>query len=242
MDRHLVIAGQGRAGTTMFYNMLRHTLRGFKMPNGEARAVNYVTSPGSYCTKRPFDIFDIPNILRLAQGRKRVDLIITLRDPRDILTSFHKSVPNDYFYAADNSYFIQPGAAPVFTAPGLIPVHKAIAEVATSGIFPQGVSLLKYERLVADPEKVKAMLAKDLDLTFEGNFADFHKQEIPEDLQGPLNGVRPVKRDERPRWQRPEHRARIIDQFTRFPELHDILIALDYEKDRSWFEAFAAAA
>ncbi|ETX28902.1 hypothetical protein [Roseivivax isoporae] len=243
MDRHILIAGQGRAGTTLFYNMLRQTLQGFRLPAREVPAAGYVALPGSYVTKRPLDIFDIPGILKLNDNQKRVDLIVSLRDPRDLLTSRHASVPDDYFCHADRTYFVPPdGSAPMLTNPGLIPTHHAIAEVAMSGVFPQGVFLLKYERLVADPEAMQAQLARDLGLEFEGRFSDFHKAEIPADLQRALNGVRPVQRTEIPRWQRPEHRARIIDQFTRFPELFDILVALDYEDDNRWFDSFRAAA
>jgi len=236
MDRHLVIAGQGRAGSTLLHSMLRHTLKGFEIPPSEAQALNYLNMPGNICTKRPFDIFDIPKILQAAQGKKHVDLIITLRDPRDILTSFHKKVPNDYFYSADRSYFIPRNREPERTARGFIPVHKAIMIVATSGVFPQGVFLLKYEHLVADPERIKAKLADGLNLEFEGNFLDFHKQEIFEDHVSAMNGVRPVETTRQAKWKLPEHRARILDQFTKHPELHDILIALGYETDTTWFE------
>ncbi|MEO1959767.1 MAG: hypothetical protein ABGW82_02115, partial [Paracoccus sp. (in: a-proteobacteria)] len=61
MDRHIVIAGYPRSGTTMFYNMMRHSLPGFKYPPREVPAAGYVSVPGNYVTKRPLDIFDVPN-------------------------------------------------------------------------------------------------------------------------------------------------------------------------------------
>ncbi|MHA6347505.1 hypothetical protein [Roseivivax sp. CAU 1761] len=242
MERHIITAGYGRAGTTLFYNMLRHTLKGgFNLPEREVSAKELIKSPGNFCTKRPFDIFEIPNILKMNAGRKRVDLIVSLRDPRDILVSFHKSVPDDYFVSADFCYFAPKGQKPTKEAPGILQTQHAIAQIATSGIFPQGVFILKYEDLIANPETVKHKLAEGLELEFDGNFSDFHKQAIPEDLQRALNGVRPVEKAATPKWQKPEHRDRIIDQFTRFPELHDILVALAYEDDASWFEEFKAA-
>ncbi|EPX78080.1 hypothetical protein [Salipiger mucosus] len=241
MERHIITAGYGRAGTTLFYNMLRHTLKGgFELPEKEVPAMQWIDKPGNFCTKRPFDIFEIPNILQKNAGRKRVDLIISLRDPRDMLVSFHKSVPDDYFVSADYCYFSPKGRTPTKTAPGIIPTQDAIAKIATSGLFPNGVFLLKYEDLVANPENIKEKLSAGLDLEFEGNFSDFHTQAIPEDLSRALNGVRPVQKEEIPKWKKPEHRERIIEQFTSFPELHDILIALNYEKDESWFEEFKA--
>lgn len=241
--RHIVIAGQGRAGSTLLYNMLRHALTGFEMPPAEQPALGWVGRPGNYCTKRPFDIFDMPRIIGAAAGRKRVDLIVTLRDPRDIITSHHASVPGDYFYAADRCYFVPPdGSAPRFANPGVLPVQHAIVKVLNAGLFPQGVFLLKYEDLVRDPDLIQRKLALGFDLDFHARMADFHQVEIPSDLQGPLNGVRAAKADRTARWRAPEHAARIRDQFTRFPELHDVVVGLGYEPDRSWFDDIAAAA
>jgi hypothetical protein len=234
MNRHIVIAGQGRAGSTLFYNMLRSTLRGFQMPPSEAPASNYIDRPGSFCTKRPFDIFEIPRILQQSQGKKHVDLIVTMRDPRDVLISKHRRVPNEYFCGADHCWFVPGNTKPSYTAPGIMPTHKAIITIINSGIFSNGVFVLKYEDLVSDPERIKNMLAANLNVEFEGNFSDFHEQNIPENLTGPLNGIRPVEVRKEPKWKKPEHRDRIIDQFTRFPALHDLLITFGYEDNADW--------
>lgn len=87
-----------------------------------------------------------------AQYGKSLELIVMLRDPRDILTSRHQGVKDDYFYAADHAYFISDNAAPSFTSPGFLPVHKAILDVTQSGIFTDGIFFLKYEELVQNPK------------------------------------------------------------------------------------------
>ncbi len=236
-QRHLLIAGQGRSGSTLFFNMLRHTLQGFSLPHNEIRAGHVIDLPDSYCTKRPFDIFDIPNIVRsAASAGKMLDLVITLRDPRDILTSRHRRVPDDYFYAADHSYFIAAKAATP-TMPGFLQVHKAIMDVTRSGLFPRGIFFLKYEDLVENPDAIQSALAQGFGLEFQGSVRDFDKQHIPEELDAAMNGVRALETTRRAKWRAPEHRARIIDQFTRFPVLHDILISLGYEADQTWFDA-----
>ena len=236
MERHIVVAGQSRSGSTLFYNMLRNTLKGFQMVSSEAPTLPLLDTPGNICTKRPFDIFDIPKIVERAKGKKRIDLIVTLRDPRDVLTSRHKAVPDDYFIAADRCYFVPEGRTPEFTAPGFLPVHDAIVKAVSPDYFPQGVFLLKYEHLIEDPDRIQAKLADAYGLEFEGSFADFHKHDVPLALQGPLNGVRPVDHSRMEKWRKPEHRDRIIEQFTSFPQLHDVLEGLGYEKDRTWFE------
>lgn len=240
MDRHLLIAGQGRSGSTLFYNMLRHTLMDFQLFDLEVPAAKVIHLDGNTCTKRPYDIFNVPAILKAAQGRKTVDLIVTLRDPRDILTSRHRRVPDDYFYAADHAYFLPSNGAPTFTAPGFLQVQKAIMEIARSGLFPQGVFYLKYEDLVQDPAGVQAMLGQQLGLTYAGRFEDFHQQDISASFAHALNGVRTLDKGRQRKWADPEHRARIIDQFTRFPVLHDIVQGLGYEPDRTWYDALTA--
>ncbi|MBY6090222.1 sulfotransferase [Maritimibacter alkaliphilus] len=240
MERHLIISGHGRAGSTLFYTMMRHCLRDFGVFEAEMPTAQLLHLPGNQCSKRPYDIFDTARILQANRRGKQLDLIVMLRDPRDILISRHRAVPDDYFMAADLCYFIQPGKVPTFTAPGLLQIQRAIMQVARSGAFPRGIFYLKYEDLVADPDSVQQALAAQLGLRFEGSFADFHTAEIPAHLQGPLNGVRALEAGPARKWAEPEHRARIIDQFTRFPVLHDVLIGLGYETDRSWYDALLA--
>lgn len=237
MDRHLIIAGQGRAGSTLFYNMLRHSLREFHLPETEVSAPMLRDRAGNVCTKRPFDILQMEKVVAAFGGRKALDLIVTLRDPRDILTSRHRAVPDDYFYSADRCYLLRRDGPPTPTAPGFLQVHKGILDTARSGLFPRGIFYLKYEDLVAHPEAVQALLAEGLNLRFEGSFRDFTEAKVDESLDKALNGLRPLDAGGLAKWRRPEHRARIVDQFTRFPVLHDILISLGYEPDRRWFDA-----
>lgn len=241
-DRHLIIAGQPRSGSTLFFNMLHHCLQDFTLQATEASALSLLDHPGNTCTKRPLDIFDVHGIVARNRGAKRLELIVTLRDPRDILISYHRSVPGAYFCDADASHFVPKDGPPRLGSPGLLATHRAIAELLNSGTFPGGVFLLKYEHLVADPDRIQAKLAEGFGLRFEGRFGDFHKGAIPEALKGPLNGIRAVDPSRVAAWRAPEHRARIIDQFTRFPALHDVVVALGYEENRDWFAEFLAKA
>jgi len=238
MDRHLLIAGQGRSGSTMFYSMLQYALDGFSMPDQEMTATRVLPYAGNTCSKRPFDIFEIDKIVEAAKGRKKLDLIVMMRDPRDILTSVHSKVPDDYFCSADHCYFIGGPNGPTKTAPGFLMMHFATIEVLKSGAFPQGVFLLKYDHLIDDPARIQAMLGDALNLPFKADFVDFHKGKIGDAHQSAMNGVRPVSADRVQKWRAPQHRERIIDQFTRFPILHDILIDLGYEESTDWFDEF----
>jgi hypothetical protein len=236
MDRHITIAGHGRAGTTLFYNMLRATLQGFNLPPEECPSQALIQKAGSHCTKRPLDIFAVESLPKWNWRRKQLDLIVTIRDPRDMLVSVHSAVPGEYFVGADHTWFIPGDRPPTFTGPGLLQVHNQILNIVSSDLYPQGAFVLKYEDLIADPVAIQNELAGKLGLCFEGSFLDVDKSVIPEALSGPLNGIRPVDSNSVAKWRRPEHRDRIIDQFTRFPDLHALVFRMGYETDTKWLE------
>lgn len=239
MERQIIIAGQGRAGTTLFYELLRQTLSGFAMPPAEASALGTIALSGSHCTTRPLDIFVLDEIFAANARGKRIDLVLTLRDPRDILVSRHAGAPGDYLYSADASYLPEDGRPRGRLVPGLIDVHRACVAALGSGLFPQGVFLLKYEHLVADPDRIQGLMGEGLGLGFDGGrFSDVDGTDVPEALAAPLNGARRIDGAGVGTWRLPEHRERIRDQFTRFPELFDIVEGLGYEEGRDWFAPF----
>ncbi|WP_375175294.1 hypothetical protein [Pseudooceanicola sp.] len=239
MNRHILVTGHMRAGSSLLYSMLQRTLRGFNIPGPEFPARAVIHMPGNTCSRRGYDLFDFDRIVEAAEGRKRLDVIVMLRDPRDILTSFDERLPDDHVCSADRSYFVAAQGGPQQILPGLLETHQRIADIATSDRLPQGVVMLKYEHLVAEPRRVQTLLSGGLELEFTGDFSQYHTREI--DSHGPdLAGVRPADAPRVEKWRAPHHRERIIDQFTRFPALHDMVVGLGYEADRGWFDAYIA--
>lgn len=239
MNRHILVTGQSRAGSSLLYSMLRRTLRDFNIPGPEFPARAVIHMPGDTCSRRGYDLFDFDRIVAVAEGRKRLDMIVMLRDPRDILTTFDPRLPDDYVCSADRSYFVAAQGGPQQILPGVLAIHDQIRRIVTSDDLPQGVVMLKYEHLVEEPRRVQHLLADGLELTFDGDFSQYSTGEI--DSHGPdLTGVRPADAPRVPRWRAPHHRARIVDQFTRFPELHDMVEGLGYEQDRTWFDTYLA--
>jgi hypothetical protein len=237
MERHLTIAGFPRSGTTMFYNMLRATLQEFNFQDTETPTRSSISLIGSHCTKRPNDVFDAQNFGAANVRSKRTDLILSIRDPRDILTSRHANVPDDYFSSADFTYFVPGNEPPSKRAPGLMQIYNGIGAASQLSQSRGGkVFLLRYEDLVANPVDIQNNIAAALDLKFQDSFTDFHKAHIPANLIFALNGVRPVDTNGTAKWRLPEHRDRIIDQFTRFPQLHQMLFQMGYETDTKWLE------
>lgn len=234
--RHILVSGFSRSGSTMFYNMLRSSVTNFDFLDSEYPAVHIIGSdPRNLVTKRPLDIFNIPQILAANTLNKTVDFIVLLRDIRSILTSFHASVPDDYFISYDYQYFIPPEGTPTRTIPGILPTYQAVLHLLRGGL-PGKKILIRYEDLIMNTTRTQEYLAQVLRFRYRDRFDNFHQAEIPELLTAPLNALDAPDKARIFKWRTPEHRERIRSQFSQCPDLFDILIQTGYEKDRSWFE------
>ncbi|HHN74791.1 MAG TPA: hypothetical protein ENK10_06130 [Acidobacteria bacterium] len=237
--QHIVICGYSRAGTTLFYNMLHTTVSNHHMLSRESHAAWIIgRHPSAWITKRPLDIFEIDAIRAANAYGKRLHVILMVRDPRSLVVSRHQSVPDDYFIGWDRQYFVDGGRIER-TNPGIVQIHNAIARTQARGDL-DSVRILRFEDLVADPEGVQAELGRELGLEYRGRFSDFHRADVPEDLRRALNGLRPVDPTALTRWRQPEHRERVLEQFSACPALFDLLEQYGYESDRRWWEALQA--
>jgi len=96
---------------------------------------------------------------------------------------------------------------------------------------------VRYEELTRDPDRIQDELLLTFDFEYQGKFSDFHNTEPPDtNMRKAINGLRPVDRGHD--WR--EHKERIRDQFTRFPQMFDILIEMGYEEDNNWYERVLA--
>ncbi len=238
IQRHVVLSGFSRSGTTMFYSMLRHSVSNFRFLDREypaARAV--VEMQGDVITKRPLDIFDIGNIIAANKMHKRLDFVVLLRDIRSVVTSMHPSVPGEYFIGHDYQYFIPPEGPPTRTLPGVLATYQAILSLFKTEVPGKRV-VVRYEDLVLKTTRVQEYLGQVLRLGYCGRFEDFYQTEIPDELVAPLNHVSAPDGSRVDKWRSPEHRDRIRTQFLACPALFDVLIQTGYERDRSWFSEF----
>jgi Sulfotransferase domain len=239
MGRHVFVCGYSRSGTTMFYNMLRTTVTNFRFLEHESPARTVIAaSPDAYVTKRPLDIFDVDKILAANALRKKVSCIILIRDLRSIVTSRHQSVPNDYFIGFDHQYFIKDGQA-TYTNPGILQIHRAIARTWQRRDLAKVI--LRYEDILKDMENIQRQLGAALGFEYQGSFADFHTHETPYRLERALNARRAPDAENIEAWRAPKHRPRIRDQFTRCPQLFDLLKRYGYETDDRWFDDYRDA-
>jgi hypothetical protein len=220
----------------MFYNMLRTTVTNFEFLDRERPARTVIgASPADYVTKRPLDIFDVDNILAANVFRKRIFCIILIRDIRSIVTSFHKSVPDSYFIGFDRQYFVNEGKVS-YTNPGILQVHAAVAKTWQRRDLAK--IIVRYEDLLRDTENIQAQLGRAIGFEYKGAFVDFHTHPTPVGLERALNVLRAPDLDNIDAWRASRHRARIKDQFTRCPQLFDLLKHYGYETDDRWFEAY----
>jgi hypothetical protein len=235
MARHAFVCGYPRSGSTMFYNMLRTTVTNFAFLEREMPARAVLARPEDYVTKRPLDIFDIDSILSANVLKKRLFAIILIRDIRSVVTSRHRNVPDDYFIGFDHQYFVQDGTA-TFTNPGVIQTHNAIASTWQRRDLAK--IIVRYEDILRDGEAVQSKLGGAIGFAYSGSFADFHKHETPPALEYQLNTRRAPDLATIEAWRAPAHRQRIRDQFTRCPQLLELLKIYGYEKDDAWFEPY----
>jgi hypothetical protein len=220
----------------MFYNMLRTTVSNFRFFERELPAQSVIAAYEDSCvTKRPLDIFSLDQIEAANQFRKQIICIIMVRDIRAIVTSRHENVPDDYFIGFDQQYFIHDGRSS-FTNPGVLATHAAIARAWQRR--DMGIIALRYEDLVRDTSMTQSRLGDIAGFAYSGQFQDFHSHRTPEDLVRQLNTLRAIDLSAIDAWREPRHRARIRDQFTRCPQLFEILRSYGYEKDDRWFDAY----
>jgi hypothetical protein len=237
--RHIIVTGYSRSGTTMFYHMLRSSVKGYEFMNEEVPAERAVGADrNSRITKRPLDLFSLEQIVRNNQYRKSLCLIILIRDIRSVLTSFHSAVPDDYFIGYDYQYFLNRATGEYsYRNPGIIAIHQAIVQAIHNPHFEKKI-IIKYEDIVSATRQQQEYLGRELGLEYSGNFEDFYRHSIPEHLSRQLNNLRAVDETRVETWKNPAHAQRIRSQFTRCPALFDILIQYGYEKDRSWFDSY----
>lgn len=155
-------------------------------------------------TKRPLDVLRFDEIKEYA-NEVDVKVLLCIRDPKSLLTSFHKSVPDDYFYHADKQYFVKKNGSATLSNPGLIPVHNAIMKMHNSDLDTE---IVRYEDTLKRP---------------------YTPGKTPVKMSRALNGDRPIDTSRLEAWR--DHMPRLKDQFSRFPKLYEIMDIYGYDID-----------
>lgn len=216
---HVVICGFPRSGTTLLHLMLETSMENARTFGRERNGLVVARRvfPGRFpvlITKRPNDIFAIDEIREYYTGRRtRPRFVLSLRDPRSVLTSTFSNRPN--YYVSANRW-------------------RSIYEHVQYQRRFKDVQIVEYRDLVERPEVVQQQLAAFFEYDIRGRFEQFHSS-VPSDFNTQaLNGVRPLDRSSLGRWRAPKHRQRIQQLLTELPELPQCLIEMGYEPDIVW--------
>lgn len=241
--KQLVICGYPRSGTSLLYNMISSTLPGFKFESFENYYIYRIHRVGNIATKAPMDIFHVRDIDSYNTNKKKMIILVLIRDIRDIITSKHPMIPNEFFIGHDHSWWPQDPSFEEwkYDAPGVIDIYKEINAIKSR----PDVHLVRYEELVNAPHTVQSTISSKYDLHFSGPFIEYHKsadkhaykyegRTAPKDHSLVREGKK-ITQDRVSKWLRdPALKDRVRNQFNECEELFDILIDYGYETDRDW--------
>jgi hypothetical protein len=223
----------------MLYAMMRASGSDATYPPHEIRALDVIAEDGTFVTKRPLDVFEIDNIIKGNVRGKDIRVVLTIRDPRSVMVSRHPAYPRQPFIGFDQSIYVaQDGLS--YTNPGLLDRVRAISAVQKRTDLK--VMTVRYEDLVADPERLRVALSQFTELPFDVPFSEFYKSDIPERLNVTLNGKRPVETSRLAAWKHPGNAARVVRQFRLAPALFEAVESWKYESDRRWFDELSQSA
>jgi len=218
---HVVICGFERSGSTLLQLMVQTCVSDARTYGSEMSAawVQYLLTNHSFLiTKAPWDVFYLDEIrARYATRRADVRFILTVRDPRAVLTSVHAKITG-----GPDGYFLDPAR--------WVPYYEHVCHAQQF----DDVLTVQYQDLVCRPAEVQRRLTEfigwDVHLPF-----DQYLTAVPPDFeQIHLNGLRPLDPSRLDAWRQEKHRARICRVLREIPELPRYLIEMGYEHDSSW--------
>lgn len=210
--KRLHIGGAMRSGTTLLASLMGACFRFDYCPMGEVHL--WVPAPPGrkrVCTKYPGDEIVARHVLK-----RDSDLwfIYMLRDPRDVVVSFHGMDRSAYFTNLRHWKESYAAAREMRTLPHFLEI--------------------RYEDLVTNPDTVQAQLqAKIPFLERTGAFSEWDGQgELGTQYTQAMRGGRKVDSSSIGAWRR--HKGRLVAQMALHGDLSDILIELGYEPDKAW--------
>lgn len=243
---HIVICGYPRSGTSLLYNMVSTFIAGFRCEEFEIEAARRLHRSGNFVTKFPLDVLSIDEIARNNKFKKSIYIIIVTRDIRDVITSRHPYLPDEYFIGYKNSWWPQDSEFKTwkYNAPGIEAIYKAMKTLPND--INLHITRIKYEDLVQDPRRIQEHIEQFIGIKFTGPFKDFHKwkdkhaykyagryQAKDESL---VRENKEIDASRVAKWKKRENFRILYDQFTFYPELFSILIEEGYENNKAWFD------
>jgi hypothetical protein len=220
LECHVVVCGFARSGSTLLQVMAETCVVGARTFGYEMRALDaldFLRNHPLMITKFPDDIFRMDEVRAVYRERKaRPRFVLTLRDPRAVLTSIHGGGDRSRYYMSVERW------------------RRTYGEFMRAREAPD-VAVVRYEDLVLRPRDVQRQLTEFLGWKVVRDFDQFHTRAAERKFQDPaLNGLRPLDPSTIDNWRKPKHRARIAELLTTMPELPERVAELGYEPDTAW--------
>jgi len=227
----ILIGGCGRSGTTLLLSMLSAHPEIYAIPKetGAFCPTAYSEKPdlnapfnkttyfyGKYfdeipdscnrwCEKTPKNVQFFGRLLDYFEGNVR--LIHLIRDGRDVVTSRHPTLPNQFWVSPER---------------WVCEVKMGLEVEGT----PQLISV-KYEELVLDYEKTMGRICKFLDMEFGHRIRNWHEFTTVRKNRAWSGEVKPAFSKSIGKWKRPEFKER-VSEFMENPEACNLLKELGY--------------
>jgi len=240
-EKHILITGFVRGGTSVLANMIHYAYPRYKIPkhrpdaDGECSALETMEIDGPTLSKDPKDLFDIVQIVKKSREiGKELYVICLVRDVRDVLTSKHPAKPDDYMISYDDSAFT--------AVPGLKEFYHWM--YILGGMRRVNRVFITYEQLVSDPDMVRELLTAFLREEPERNWLGFWQDQegLMIKNEGRFDKCRgALLKEWVGRWRHMEHRGRILEEFGKHFELRKMLVDLGYEDSDQWYHVMADA-
>lgn len=236
----IVICGFPRGGTSLLQNMMVAALPRFRYDEFESYYIHRIHRLGNIMTKAPLDVMHLEHIDRLNVHKKRLVILLVVRDVRDVITSRHPMLPDRYFIGYDHSWWPQDPAFSIwkYNAPGVIDIHRRIQLAQRRA----DAMVVRYEDLIEDPDRVQERLRSKFALNFQRRFSEYHKEKkrVAYRYEGRFSAKddslvlegKAVTKARLARWRKStEDLLRVSEQFAECSGLSDILAAYGYEDE-----------
>jgi hypothetical protein len=229
LKTHVVVCGFPRSGSTLLHLMIEACVSGVRTFGTELEALvaaRYALRNHEYMfTKDPDDVFYLDKIRAYYAGRRaQVRFIVTVRDPRAVLTSVHQGHPMSMHR---DGYWIDPARWDAY--------HEHVRYARQF----DDVLTVEYEDTIRRPAELQRRLEDFTGWKSKLSFENFHTA-VPRKFaaHGALNGLRPLDATRVAAWKQEKQRARIVTLLREIPRLPDYLIEMGYESDASWSQEY----
>lgn len=212
---HIIGSGP-RTGTTLLYEVMKTCSNVNSVSDHEASICVSNTALGGrgiIISKYPVEI-DV--VYRPMLVNPNLYVICLIRDPRDMVVSYHGAYPDIYWSSLKFWHFF-------------LKYYNRLKD------HPR-FHIIKYEDFVRMPDKVQTLLSKKIPILKPiHNFSDYHLYAEPSLVSSlALKDVRPITPKGIGSWK--NHLARIKQQIKVHEDISESLFAFGYEKDKKWLE------